>query len=269
MFQAMKPRSWVGELKWLCAILFCLPVAACQSRVTLPADSATRAFADQPHVGRTIVLTPDSPSLESLLEPGEVALTFDDGPDRVRTPKVLQILADSRIRAAFFLRGDQAVQYPDLVLRMVSEGHAVGSHTYSHPRLVEMVPEAAKADIEQGRDAISDALGTMPHTSASSLFRYTYLQSNEVLDQIVDDLGLIVVGANAFGRDWENLNPDAVLRNIEMDLERNGRSGVILLHDPVANSEGNVELVIRELKAAGYKFVSFKADSREGSANHP
>lgn len=61
-----------------------------------------------------------------------VAFTFDDGPDPVFTPRILDLLRAHRAHATFFVLGERAVQYPDLIRRMYAEGHAIGTHTYNH-----------------------------------------------------------------------------------------------------------------------------------------
>lgn len=242
----------------------CLLAMACNGHVENRAGANPAGCDHEQHVGREILLSTQSEPLEVLLQPGEVFLTFDDGPHRTRTPRVLERLANLCIKAGFFLRGDNAETYSDLVRRIAAEGHTVGSHTYTHPRLLELSPYAATQEIIRGQKSISETLASDWSADAVRLFRFPYLESNETLNQIVDDLGLINVGANASGHDWRDLPSETVLQTIESALSANGRRGIVLLHDPSANSDQNLEIVIDALKASGYKFVSIKVADELG-----
>ena len=70
--------------------------------------------------------------------PGKIALTFDDGPDPDWTPKILDLLKDKGVHASFFIIGENAEAYPDLVQRILAEGHDVGNHTFTHPNLGDL-----------------------------------------------------------------------------------------------------------------------------------
>src|SRR5699024_1586797 len=80
---------------------------------------------------------PDILVLSAAPTENTVALTFDDGPDPRFTPQILDLLAEHDIQATFFVTGARAEAYPELLQRIVNEGHVVGNHTYGHPNLVE------------------------------------------------------------------------------------------------------------------------------------
>ena len=90
------------------------------------------------------------------------ALTFDDGPDREHTPRVLDILARERVTATFFLIGRRAAQAPDVARRIVDEGHDLGNHTWSHRSLWLCGPRETEREIVEGHDAITRAAGNAP-----------------------------------------------------------------------------------------------------------
>src|SRR6195952_6027083 len=92
------------------------------------------------------------------LQDHEVVLTFDDGPWPGTTPKVLAALAHECVLATFFLIGRPASEHPELVRRIVALGHTVGHHTWSHPNIAYMKPEAAIAEIDRGVAAVEKAL---------------------------------------------------------------------------------------------------------------
>ncbi|HEX4611086.1 MAG TPA: polysaccharide deacetylase family protein [Urbifossiella sp.] len=94
--------------------------------------------------------------------PGAVCLTFDDGPHPDLTPPLLDLLARLGVPATFFVVGQEAEKYPDLIRRMAAEGHAVGNHSYSHPPRVTLTRRAAAAEVSEGAAAIGRILGRPP-----------------------------------------------------------------------------------------------------------
>lgn len=91
--------------------------------------------------------------------PAGFALTFDDGPDPASTPAVLDVLAAEHAVATFFLVGRRARRHPEIVRRIVAEGHGVGSHTWSHPELAGLGPARLLAECAHGRRAVQQAAG--------------------------------------------------------------------------------------------------------------
>src|SRR5262249_43190727 len=107
------------------------------------------------------------------LEDHEVVLTFDDGPWPRTTPKVLAALAQECVRATFFLIGKPASEHPELVRRIVAQGHTVGHHTWTHHNLKYMKHEAAIGEIDKGIAAVETALhGKATVTPSTPLFRF-------------------------------------------------------------------------------------------------
>ena len=101
---------------------------------------------------------------QQLLEHGDrnrpqIALTVDDGPDPVYTPRILDIFRDHAVKATFFVVGGAAEQYPDLVMRMKKEGHEVGSHSYSHPYFHRLSWTGAVREIRMTRWVLDRILG--------------------------------------------------------------------------------------------------------------
>src|SRR5881394_3917421 len=101
--------------------------------------------------------------------PHQIALTFDDGPDPKWTPKILDILKAENVKAAFFLVGARAEEYPDLVRRIVAEGHEIGNHTYYHPNLAICWPEHIRVELNATQLLLQTLTGR-----ATTLFRPPY-----------------------------------------------------------------------------------------------
>src|SRR3954451_6188313 len=87
-----------------------------------------------------------------------VALTFDDGPHPGFTDRILDVLAELDVRATFFCVGKNAERHPGLLRRLRAEGHAIGSHSYSHPHPQQTAPATLARDYRRGRQVIEDVL---------------------------------------------------------------------------------------------------------------
>ena len=94
-----------------------------------------------------------------FLRPGEVVLTFDDGPWLNNTQAVLKALADQCVKATFFPIGKHATYYPEILREVYEAGHTVGSHTWSHQDLSKKSVDEGKEEIEKGISAVKAALG--------------------------------------------------------------------------------------------------------------
>ena len=117
--------------------------------------------------------------------PGPLAaLTFDDGPDAVHTPRILDALAREGVAATFFMIGRRAAALPDLARRVASEGHDMGNHTWSHKSLWLAGPRDTEREIARGHEAISEAAGQPPR-----FFRPPWGMSNLALFPVIERLG--------------------------------------------------------------------------------
>jgi peptidoglycan/xylan/chitin deacetylase (PgdA/CDA1 family) len=154
-----------------------------------------------------------------------VALTFDDGPHPLWTPRVLDLLAERGARATFFLVGRKAEQYPELVRTIVQCGHGVGLHSYGHDRLFALRSErCVRHDLERAIAALEKITGTRPR-----LFRPPIGHTNPVIARVANSLDLVVVGWTIAGHDGvSGARPEVVAARVRGDL-RDG--SIVLLHD--------------------------------------
>src|SRR3984893_7864097 len=160
----------------------------------------------------------------------QVAITFDDGPDSRWTPKILDILKAANVKAAFFLVGKNAERYPNLVRRILDEGHEIGNHTYYHPNLAACGAEHIRLELNATQLLIETITGR-----ATTLFRPPYAadtrpsQLSELVPlQIAQDLSYLVVLENIDPQDWARPGADIILQRIKQQ-RRDGN--IILLHD--------------------------------------
>jgi peptidoglycan-N-acetylglucosamine deacetylase len=156
---------------------------------------------------------------------GGVVLTFDDGPDPVWTPRVLDTLEHAGVKATFFVIGEKTEKHPGIVQDMVRRGHAVGLHSYAHDRLFSLRSEArVERDLRRGIEVLERVTGMRP-----VLFRPPIGHTNPMIARVAERLDLVVIGWTVSGRDGTGwATPDRVSARVRRGL----RDGVIvLLHD--------------------------------------
>lgn len=184
----------------------------------------------------------------------QVALSFDDGPDRTFTPRILDVLREHGVKATFFVIGNRVAAHPDVVARMVREGHVVGSHSWDHPNLAKLGPDKVREQLVRAEDAIYRVAGYRPR-----LFRPPYgsIQESGILE--ARDLGYTIVNWNVDSLDWKGLSAEQVATNV---LAHVYPGSIILLHSAGGEGsdlEGTVRAlpeIIRRLKADGVTFVT-------------
>ena len=187
----------------------------------------------------------------------EVVLTFDDGPVRATTPRVLAALAKECVHATFFLIGRNAAAEPALVRQEIAEGHTVGSHSFSHPEITlrGLTDAAARADIDQGIRAVNKAAYAVDDaTPRVPFFRYPGFADTTSLDQWLASRHITVFGADLWASDWVAMTPARELALLMSRLEAAGR-GIILLHDARAQTAEMLPAFLARLKADHFHVV--------------
>ena len=185
----------------------------------------------------------------------EVVLTFDDGPWPATTSRVLAALAQECVRATFFLIGKPASEHPALVRRIAAEGHTVGHHTWTHHNLKYMNPENAEGEIDKGIAADEKALhGVATTTPSTPFFRFPYFEMTpHILDRL-QSRGIAVFGADLWASDWNPMAPNEQLKLLIDRLKIAGK-GIILLHDPKAQTAAMIPAFLRYLRDNHYRVV--------------
>jgi peptidoglycan-N-acetylglucosamine deacetylase len=194
----------------------------------------------------------------------KIVLSFDDGPDRRWTPRILDILKEKHAPAAFFVVGEQANQAPDLLKREYNEGHEIGNHTFTHPNFDEISRTQLKWELNLTQRLIESTLGVK-----SILFRppYGIDHQPEYAEEIAQlpypqELGYLIVGQRVDPDDWrvDGNKPQRPAAEIVKDVLRQANNGnIVLLHDGGGEREQTVEalpLIIDGLRAQGYELTS-------------
>lgn len=183
--------------------------------------------------------------------PGTVALTFDDGPSPVFTPKVLAILKKYNIKATFFVMGWAAKKHPELIKQMIAEGHAVGVHTNSHPMLTKIPESQYYYEVVNPKLVVKSIIGKYP-----VCLRPPYGAINQHVKDYIRSQGLIPVamGFNSF--DYDQPGVDHIV-NWVVSNARSGR--VVLLHDGLFHRYQTVDALPRIIEGIRKKGLGFSA----------
>lgn len=153
-----------------------------------------------------------------------LALTFDDGPDAETTPALLDVLSEFGARATFFPIAPRAAAQPDLVARMLAEGHCIGVHCDRHIRHSEQDRESVRADTECAL-AVLEQLGVEP-----SLWRTPWGDLAPFSEQVAAEYGLRIVGWTVDSHDWRGDGAQEMFDAVRPGL-RDG--AVMLAHDGI------------------------------------
>lgn len=168
-------------------------------------------------------------ALTAPMRPGELALTFDDGPNRAWTPKLLDTLAEHQVRATFFMLGGRAQAEPELVRRIAAAGHVVGNHSWSHPNLAQSAARRVREELKRTQQTLEQILG-----APARWFRPPYGARRPVVFRIAREMGLEPVLWNAMTHDWSERSAERIAERLAAMIERAGRRGFaanIVLHD--------------------------------------
>lgn len=197
----------------------------------------------------------DKPDQQAEEQPGKtdklIALTFDDGPDKRYTTDILDILKDKGVKATFFVVGQQVAKNPEVLQRIVDEGHAIGNHTYNHKDLSKLTKQQIIEEVKTGDAVIKKAVGFTP-----IMFRAPYGAVSDTLKDLLKANNRELVGWNIDTRDWAGTSASDIRKMIKKEAKPNG---IILMHSfggkHIKNTVQALPGVIDDLEEMGYTFV--------------
>ncbi|MEP7342822.1 MAG: glycosyltransferase [Acidobacteriota bacterium] len=196
--------------------------------------------------------------------PGAVALTFDDGPDEEWTPKILEILNREKVPAAFFIIGQNGQNNPQLVKRIVAEGHDLGNHSFTHPNMGEIPGRLTVLELNATQRLIESLTGRSTHLFRAPYFGDAEPQTPDEVEPaaIANRLGYIIVGLRVDPDDWALPGSDQIVKRTIAGIENpnpDERGQIVLLHDGGGDRSQTVAALpklIQELRARGLRFVT-------------
>jgi peptidoglycan/xylan/chitin deacetylase (PgdA/CDA1 family) len=184
----------------------------------------------------------------------QAALTFDDGPDVYYTTKILDILSKNKIRATFFIVGQRAEKHPEIIKRIVNDGHTIGNHSWDHPDLNKLTPEKVKFELDQTSNLLCSITGFQTH-----LFRPPYGAASQSVVNELASMGYKVIDWSVDTRDWAGTPPAIIMEYVKKELKP---GGIILEHcaggknDNLDNTVKALPEIISYAKNQGYTFVT-------------
>jgi len=187
-----------------------------------------------------------------------VALTFDDGPSPVWTPKILDELKKAGVKATFFMLGDHVEKYPEIAKRVAQEGHEIENHSYDHHVLFYYKMEELEKEIKDTEKIIQDVAG-----QTTRYFRPPKAWLTDQEKKKIKEMGYEIILWSLNSKDWVTFDDKYIIKYIL----RNIRPGdIILFHDSggVFSIEGGdrketvktIPRLVEKLKERGYKFVT-------------
>lgn len=194
---------------------------------------------------------PENVTIRCANAENRIALTFDDGPNAKQTGEILDILKQYGVRATFFVVGENAEKNPDLIRRIVEEGHEIGCHTYSHPKMEEADAEKVKKEILSTEAILAEIGGIRP-----TFFRPPCGYCGGDVVKTANALGYSVVLWSVDTRDWAHTPVEEIVSNV---TENTHSGDIILCHDFVGkgtNTPSALRRFLPVLLDKGFSFVS-------------
>jgi peptidoglycan/xylan/chitin deacetylase (PgdA/CDA1 family)/glycosyltransferase involved in cell wall biosynthesis len=191
-------------------------------------------------------------------KPRTIALTFDDGPDPVWTPKVLDLLRKQHVKATFFVVGTQVAAHPELTKRIAAEGHQLGVHTFTHADLSTAPGWRRSLELRQSQLILAGAAGV-----STPLFRPPYSSGPDALGnadwsaiQQARKAGYLTVLTTQDSEDWRRPGTNRVVAN---STPRGSAGQILLMHDSGGDRTQTLaalQQLIPKLKARGFRFTT-------------
>lgn len=178
----------------------------------------------------------------------EVALTIDDGPHEPTDARLLEVLRQYRVRATFFVIGENVRQHPEIVRRLLAEGHEIGNHTQAHLRLTTLTPRQVRNEINNCD--INFYRATRRHLR---LLRPPGERYSDMVLREARRLGYTTVDETVGARDYEPVSADFIVARA---LRYTENGSIILLHDEYGATAAALPRIIRSLRRRGYRFVT-------------
>jgi peptidoglycan-N-acetylglucosamine deacetylase len=178
-----------------------------------------------------------------------IAMTFDDGPSSANTPRLLDILKQRNIKATFFLIGQNVAANPDIVRRILADGHEIGNHSWTHPQLSKLSDDRVTAEITKTQDAIKETGGFTPTILRPPYGAITARQR----EWIESKFGLSIILWSIDPFDWKRPGASVITQRI---LSQVRPGAIILSHDIHRQTVDAMPATLDGLIARGYKFAT-------------
>ena len=180
-----------------------------------------------------------------------ISLTFDDGPHPKKTKEILEVLKKHNVKATFFMIGENALQYPEIVQMVAAEGHEIANHTYNHKSLYVQDKTKLIENVKKCSNTLENITGIAP-----KLFRPPEGYMNDDIAQTMNSEGYDVILWKIDTYDWKGKSSIDIYNTVVSSV----KSGdIILMHDYIwkkSNTAQALDRIIPQLKDEGYCFVT-------------
>lgn len=254
--------AWWFMKNWSLSLMMCGFIAAASPPVVLAQSSSVESACAPDALGtsRTLTLKREYVGYGSEqygllpLEPGEVVLTFDDGPLPETLDRVLKTLANECVKATFYMTGANLAKHPELGRRVVQAGHSAGLHSFAHPPLASMPVAEQLADLDKGLEAFADVFGTEPAS-----YRFPFLAETPAILKVLKEKNITVASMDLGIEDyWPNdMQVPALVGRLKEELDRS-KGGILLIHDANGPTADALPALLKTIKDKGYKIVHLR-----------
>ena len=178
-----------------------------------------------------------------------VAITFDDGPHGVNTPRLLDMLKKRNVKATFYVVGNMVKYNPQLLRRMIAEGHEIGNHTVTHGTLSKMSDAALRKELQDAHDMIVAETGVAPR----SMRPPGGAIKNDQKKLMLKEFGYPTILWSVDPEDWKKPGASVVTSRLVNGAKP---GGILLVHDLHASTVDAMPSTLDQLLAKGYRFVT-------------
>jgi len=176
----------------------------------------------------------------------DISLTFDCAWGAEDMPQILDILKANNVKATFFVLGEWAEKFPEVIKRMADEGHDVANHSDTHPHIASIGYEDIKKEITSANSKIEKLTG-----KKNDLFRAPYGEYNDNVITASEELGFYTIQWDVDSLDWKNLGKENILNRV---LSKTKNGSIILMHNGTEDTANVLDEMIKKLKEKGFNF---------------
>lgn len=189
------------------------------------------------------------------LRPGEVVITFDDGPHPELTPRVLEALGKQCVKATFFMNGEPMARHAELAKQIAAQGHSTAMHGFQHEHFAKLEADAQLADLKAMQEVYANTYGR-----AAPAYRFPFLEETPVLLDALKAAQVTVMSVDIAVDDWLPDQSPEMLTARMLERLKEKRGGIILMHDPQHQTVSALPALLRALKDNGYSVVHVNWD---------
>ena len=194
---------------------------------------------------------------KSGIKNGKITMTFDDGPAK-NTGKVLDILREFNVKATFFVTGSNILKYPQVAERIMREGHAIGNHSFSHPKFSQLSNSEIDQEVKKTDFIIEELTRVKPKYFRTPYTIYGDIETKQDLEylKIINKSNLILNEYDIDPNDWNKKDPETLVKET---LQKIDNGSQLLLHDNGSGEDNTLKAlpeIINQIKSRGFSFVA-------------